>query len=143
MALATRPKPSTHAKKRRAQHHRSKSKHYVKPYLPYLPMLLIVVIGLAINSLWPPASALAVSAAPDGRPVSRIELMTGGQEWALLAVVTITGVAFALLIVRHSYYLRKAINRGEYWVVHHPWIDVAVTLVVVAGVLLTRTGGTY
>ena len=59
MALATRPKPTVQAKKRRAQHHRSKSKHYVKPYLPYLPMLGVAGIGLAVNSLWPSASASA------------------------------------------------------------------------------------
>ena len=51
MALATRPKPSSHYKKRQAGHHRH-SKHYLKAYWPYLPMLLIVVVGLAINSLW-------------------------------------------------------------------------------------------
>jgi hypothetical protein len=51
MALATRPKPTVHHKKRRAQHHRH-SKHYLKAYWPYLPMLMVVVVGLAINSLW-------------------------------------------------------------------------------------------
>lgn len=51
MALATPPKPKTHHKKRQAKHHRQ-SKHYMKAYFPYLPMLLIVGIGLAINSLW-------------------------------------------------------------------------------------------
>jgi hypothetical protein len=51
MALATRPKPKTYHKKRQAQHHRL-SKRYLKSYWPYLPMLLIVGVGLAINSLW-------------------------------------------------------------------------------------------
>jgi uncharacterized protein YkwD len=51
MALATRPKQPVHTKKRRAQHHRQ-SKDYLKHYWPYLPMLLFVVVGLAINSLW-------------------------------------------------------------------------------------------
>jgi uncharacterized membrane protein YidH (DUF202 family) len=137
MALATRPKPTAHAKKRRAQHHRSTSKHYVKTYLPYLPMLGVAGIGLAVNSLWPSASASAASSA-SGRPLSRIEVMTQ-SEWSLLVVITVTTAAFALLLLRHGYYLRKALNRGEYWVVHHPWLDVAITVVLVAGVLLTRT----
>ena len=51
MAIATRPKPSVHHKKRTGQHHKH-SKDYVKTYWPYLPMLLVVVIGLAINSFW-------------------------------------------------------------------------------------------
>jgi uncharacterized membrane protein YidH (DUF202 family) len=141
MALATRPKPSIHTKRRRAQHHRSKSKHYVKPYLPYLPMLGVAGIGLAVNSLWPSASVSAASTT-SGRPVSRIEVITQ-SEWALLAVVVVTAAAFALLIFRHGYYLHKAINRGEYWVVHHPWLDIAITLVVVAGIVLTRSAGSY
>ena len=51
MALATRPKPSVHHKKRQAQHHRQ-SKHYLKAYWPYLPMLLIVGSGLLVSSAW-------------------------------------------------------------------------------------------
>lgn len=52
MALATKPKKrAAYHKKRVAQHHRH-SKLYLKPYLPYLPMLLIVGLGLFINSLW-------------------------------------------------------------------------------------------
>lgn len=51
MALATRPKPPAHHRKRQAGHHRQ-SKEYLKHYWPYLPMLGIAVLGIAINSLW-------------------------------------------------------------------------------------------
>lgn len=51
MALATRPKPSAHYKKRQAGHHRH-SKDYLKTYWPYIPMLMTVAIGLMINSFW-------------------------------------------------------------------------------------------
>ena len=51
MALATRPKPSAHHKKRQGSHHR-RSKDYLKTYWPYLPMLMIVAVGLMINSIW-------------------------------------------------------------------------------------------
>lgn len=50
MALATRRKPPSHSKKRTGAHHRT-GPHYLKTYLPYLPLLLIVTIGLAINSI--------------------------------------------------------------------------------------------
>jgi hypothetical protein len=135
MALATRKKPTAPSKKRRALHHRSKSKHYVKPYLPYLPMLSVALMGLAINGIWPPQLA---SAAGYGHPATRIEVITG-SEVALVTVIAISTAAFGLLLIRHGYYLRKALNRGEYFVVHHPWLDVAVTGIIVAGVLLTRT----
>lgn len=51
MAIATKPKPkASHHKKRKAQHHRQ-SKHYVKSYWPYLPMVAIIGAGLFVNSL--------------------------------------------------------------------------------------------
>lgn len=51
MTLAQIPKsePSAHDKKRRGHHHKA-TKHYAKTYWPYLPMLLIVVLGFVVNS---------------------------------------------------------------------------------------------
>jgi uncharacterized protein YkwD len=51
MALASRPKQQPHHRKARGEHHRQ-SKHYLKSYAPYLPLLLIVIVGLAVNTLW-------------------------------------------------------------------------------------------
>lgn len=50
MALATRPKPSAHHKKRVGKHHKT-TRHYIKPYLPYLPLVAIMAIGLFASSL--------------------------------------------------------------------------------------------
>jgi uncharacterized protein YkwD len=58
MAIATRSKPkTTHHKKRTAQHHRQ-NKHYVKSYLPYLPMAAIIAAGFFINSFLSTPSAV-------------------------------------------------------------------------------------
>lgn len=51
MALATKPKRKAHSKKRQAKHH-AHTKGYLKSYWPYLPMILIVVIGVAVNHAW-------------------------------------------------------------------------------------------
>lgn len=51
MAIATRPKKLTHHRKARGEHHRH-TKHYLKAYHPYLPLLLLIIIGLAVNVLW-------------------------------------------------------------------------------------------
>lgn len=50
--VATRPKrskPPVHHLKRTGQHHKT-SKHYSKTYWPYLPLLVIVVLGVAFSS---------------------------------------------------------------------------------------------
>lgn len=62
MALSTKPKPPApaHTKKRQAGHHRA-SKQYVKSYWPYLPMLLVVALGLTVNSLWSSRSVLGAN----------------------------------------------------------------------------------
>lgn len=52
MALATKKRPTgTSHKKRTGTHHRH-SNHYIKTYWPYLPMLMIVAIGIVINVSW-------------------------------------------------------------------------------------------
>jgi hypothetical protein len=50
IAAKTKNKPP-HVKKRSGEHHR-KSKVYSKAYWPYLPMLIVVGLGLLVNSLW-------------------------------------------------------------------------------------------
>jgi uncharacterized protein YkwD len=52
MALtAPHKKHAPHHKKAHAGHHR-RSKEYLKTYHPYLPLLLLIIVGLAINIFW-------------------------------------------------------------------------------------------
>lgn len=51
MALTAQRKPTSSHRKKSGAHHRH-DKHYLKAYMPYLPLLLIVIIGIAINSFW-------------------------------------------------------------------------------------------
>lgn len=45
-----RSKPISH--KRRHGHHHKKDERYLKPYWPYIPMVLVVVIGLVFSNMW-------------------------------------------------------------------------------------------
>lgn len=60
MAIATKQKSTSHHKKRSGHHHR-KNKPYLKTYWPYIPLLMIVIVGLAINSLWANTATLGTS----------------------------------------------------------------------------------
>jgi hypothetical protein len=53
MVLATRQKrpTSVHHRKRNGQHHKA-TKTYTKTYWPYLPLLIIIGLGIGFNSLW-------------------------------------------------------------------------------------------
>lgn len=299
MALATRPRPKAHHRKRQGHHHRH-SGNYLKPYWPYLPMLIIVGLGLLVNSAWSKSGVLGTTSdfsshrllddtnaerakdgepalrlnvqleaaaqakaedmvrsnywahnspsgktpwsfitasgyhyqsagenlaygfdgadssvagwmnsaehranildrsysdvgfgvassadyighgpqtivvaeyaqpatagtpelaqapanpagQPDGNvlgtavsqePVSRIQVLTGGQPaWVLLAIITLTGAAGALFILRHSYRLHRMLREGEAFVTRHPYLDITIVLIITAGSLLTRVSG--
>lgn len=53
MVLVTKPKRSTsiHSKRRQGGHHK-RSGDYLRPYRPYLPIALIVTVGLIGSNLW-------------------------------------------------------------------------------------------
>lgn len=134
MALATRPKPKVHHKKRQARHHRL-SKPYLKTYWPYLPMLAVVGLGYLANQHWP-AGLVKLD---NVQATTRVEALSGDQNsWSLAFIIAIAGVAAAVFIVRHWYRVHRAINRGELFLVHHPWLDIGLVFVATAGVILTR-----
>ena len=58
MSLATRPKRTTAAHKKRAGKHHRKNDTYLKAYWPYIPMLLIVGLGLVVNTVWSHSNVL-------------------------------------------------------------------------------------
>ena len=88
MALSTKPKPKapTHTKKRQAGHHRQ-SKHYIKSYWPYLPMLLVVALGLVINNIW--TSHGVLGAASDYSSLTLLSATNKAREAATETDLTI------------------------------------------------------
>ncbi len=69
MAIATKPKPKqTPSHKRRQGTHQKRSNHFTKAYWPYLPLLMIVGIGLFFNSTFMQRSVLhyAINTTPSG-----------------------------------------------------------------------------
>lgn len=61
MALATRPKRDTAAHRKRSGKHHRKNDSYLKHYWPYIPMLLVVGLGLVFNSVWSHSNVLGVT----------------------------------------------------------------------------------
>src|SRR5665213_1171319 len=99
-------------------------------------------VGSATGTLSVAGSGSSDLQSATAEPVSRIQLLTGGQaEWSALAVSALAGVALALLIIRHGLRLRRLVVEGETFVANHPMLDIAITFVVTAGFVLTRTSG--
>jgi uncharacterized membrane protein YidH (DUF202 family) len=138
MPLKTRPKPPAYARKRQGGHH-NRNKRYVKPYLPYLPMLIIVGLGVLLNKIWAPGAASADSL-NSSIANTRLAVITHSKSYGLVYIVlAITFAAFAVLVVAHWYRFHRLLNRGEMFIVKHPWFDVSLVLIVTAGILLTRS----
>jgi hypothetical protein len=138
MALATRPKPTTHHKKRSGEHHRH-SKHYLRPYWPYLPMLTIVGAGVLVNYFWAKSSTGTAAAL---QPLTRVQAITGDHSSSLLAsVIVVTVAAFTLFLLRHSYRLHQLITKGETFVIRHPAFDTTLVFIFTVGAVLTRPNG--
>jgi uncharacterized membrane protein YidH (DUF202 family) len=138
MALKAKTKPSAYARKRQAQHHR-RSKHYIKAYYPYLPMLAIAGGGYLLDKIWTPAKVNAASINDVAYP-SRLSVITSDHSFVLLYIILgITFLAFALFIMLHWYRVQRVLNRGEAFMVHHTWFDICLVLIFTAGVVLTRS----
>ncbi len=61
MALATRPKRDSAAHRKRSGKHHRHTDSYRKHYWPYIPMLLIVGLGLVFNSVWSKSDVLGAA----------------------------------------------------------------------------------
>lgn len=76
------------------------------------------------------------------RPVSRIQVLTGGEQtWSLFLVVAVTGAAGALFTLRHGYKLHRWATRSEMFVTQHPYYDIAIVFIITLGLVLTRVSG--
>jgi hypothetical protein len=138
MALATRPKPKVQHRKRVAQHHKL-TNHYLKTYWPYLPVLGIVGFGAFASKTLGDSGLLYTGASVSGLPQTRIEALAGGHSsLALTLVIAVAGVAMATYLFLHWYRVQRTLNKGEQFIVKHPWVDVALAVVITAGVILTR-----
>jgi hypothetical protein len=83
-----------------------------------------------------------VTPQPPAQLVSRLSSLPGGSsEWALLTVSLLLGCALATFIIRHGLKLHRYLRRGEKFFSHHPYLDTLVVVIIVAGILLTRTSG--
>jgi hypothetical protein len=89
-----------------------------------------------------PADSNVAGVETAATPVSRIQLLGGdNSQWALLAVIVVSGAAMLLFILRHGYRVHRLVSRGEAFVVHHPYFDIAIVFLITAGILLTRSSG--
>jgi len=142
MALATRPKPNVHHKKRQAGHHRH-NQDYVKTYWPFLPVLAIMGTGIAIDRSWTPAASSQASLAGSQAEVltsaTRLQAVTGSSStWVATAVVVIAVIALVIFLARHTLAFNHMVVKGKHFVTRHPFFDIVAALIFTTGFVLVR-----
>jgi uncharacterized protein YkwD len=76
------------------------------------------------------------------QPVSRIDMLTNGQlPWLSFAVGIMSGVAMAVLILKHGLALHKLVLQGEEFFLHHPLLDAVLIALIAIGLFLGQTTG--
>ncbi len=89
------------------------------------------------------ASMRAADLSASAKPVSRIQLLTGGQAmWSTVAVSALAGAAIALFIIRHGLLLKRLVLESERFVTHHSLLDIAIVFVGTMAIIFLQAGGT-
>ena len=134
MAIASKSKPkqTIHHKKRVGQHQRQ-TKHYMKTYWPYLPMLGIAAV---VNGIRSRSTAFTTASTTDS---SRLQIWTQSGPWLSVVVIAIAIVALAIVTVRHTLAWQRVVSKSEDFFIHHHSIDVFLVGVALVGYIVTRT----
>lgn len=120
VAVKQKPKNTIHHRKRRGAHQK-RSQHFTKTYWPYLPMLLIVGIGLFFNSIWTQSSGVlgyATNMTPGGLLTSTNVQRTqnGLGALALNSALAQAAQAKAEDMVARNYWSHNTPDGEEPWV---------------------------
>lgn len=104
-------------------------------------MLVIVGVGAVINQALYGTSLGSTGWLTANAPLAptRVDVLTGQSGWGLPVVVIVTAAAAMIFVVTHWYRFHRLINRGETFIVRHPWFDIALVVILTAGVILTRS----
>lgn len=149
MSLTPRPKTTVQHRKRSALHHR-RSKSYMHTYWPYMPMLAIVGLGLAVNSVLDKSSLFSASAtgmqaasaaigSSNVLPLTRAQVLVGsGSSWIPVTIVGLGIIAGVWLAFSHIRRFRLAFEQSEQFIIKHPMLDIALVFVVTSSAVLGR-----
>lgn len=89
------------------------------------------------------AGAQNTTASLSAKPVSRIQLLTGGQAaWSTAAVSALAGAAIALFIVRHGLRLKRLVVEGEHFVTRHALLDISIVFIGTMAIVFMQASGT-
>jgi hypothetical protein len=75
------------------------------------------------------------------RPVSRIQILTGGSAiWSIL-LASAVGLCSMYFLIKYALRFKLAVNKSEIFLISHPLVDIIAVAIIIVGFVLTRAGG--
>jgi hypothetical protein len=72
-------------------------------------------------------------------PITRLESISGSQPWLVFAVGMLSGLAAAILLLKHAVMLKHAFVSTERFVLKHPVLDAALVGMILIGTFLMQS----
>lgn len=74
--------------------------------------------------------------------ISRVQTWTRAPlPWLTLAIGLMSGLAIAMVALKHGLALRKLAVEGEEFIIHHPWADITLVGLVMFAYVISQTAG--
>lgn len=138
MVLAQQPKRPTHPhQKKRVGQHQKHTKHYLKTYWPYLPVLALGAVTNVLLDHSLRGSELTSVASIHGS-VTRLEWLTGTSSYVAALVAIATLLCAVIVATTHAHAWHRAVVRSEAFIIRNKRLDLALVVVATAGFILTR-----
>lgn len=74
-------------------------------------------------------------------PITRIQSISGGNTWLVFVTGLITGLAAAILLVKHALLLRHLVRDTERFILRHPVLDTVLVGIILVGSFMMQTNG--
>lgn len=121
MAIATRKKPSASRPKKLSGKHHKRGQRYLKTYWPYIPLIAIVALGIALNGLWSNGShgvqGYAVNISPSSllANTNAERLAKNESKLTINAELSAAAQAKANDMVKHNYWSHVTPDGVQPW----------------------------
>ena len=126
---------TTHQKRVAGEHHR-KNKQYMKPYWPYLPIVLILGGAVVANDYLPASFSSSI---PDNASGARINSVVGGRNDLLILGLSLTLIVLcAWFALRHAKRLKRIAVNGEKLLARNFMLDVVGALLIAGLYVMLR-----
>lgn len=74
-------------------------------------------------------------------PVSRVASIGAGKTWLVFLTGLATGLAAAILLIKHAFALRHVISNTERFFLKHPVLDAFLVAIILIGTFMLQTNG--